>query len=103
MLSLVVYIPESHLESVKEAMFKAGAGRLGKYDQCCWQTEGKGQFRPMEGADPHTGKVGKLETVKEWKVEMVCERDKLGAAIKALKSAHPYETAAFHVTETLPV
>jgi hypothetical protein len=103
MLSLVVYIPESHLEKVKDAMFKAGAGRLGNYDQCCWQTEGKGQFRPAEGANPHTGEVGKLETVKEWKVEMVCEREKLGAAIKALKEAHPYETAAFHVTETVPV
>lgn len=103
MLSLVVYIPESHLEPVKKALFAAGAGKMGNYEDCCWQTQGKGQFRPTEGADPHTGEVGKLETVAEWKVEMVCEKKNLSAVIKALKDAHPYETAAFHVTETVEV
>ncbi|RZA08253.1 MAG: NGG1p interacting factor NIF3, partial [Proteobacteria bacterium] len=61
MISLVVYVPESHRDEVKKAMFAAGAGKLGNYDQCCWQTLGEGQFRPTEGANPAIGAVGKLE------------------------------------------
>jgi hypothetical protein len=101
MISLVVYVPDSHLERVKEALFAAGAGRLGQYDRCCWQTEGTGQFRPLAGSDPFLGKEGALERVKEWKVELVCERDSLPAVVEALKKAHPYETPAFHLTETI--
>lgn len=97
----MVYVPDSHLEAVKGALFAAGAGRIGNYDQCCWQTEGRGQFRALAGADPFLGKVGEVETVREWKVEMVCERAALPDVIRALREAHPYETPAFHVTETL--
>lgn len=99
MLSLVVYIPESDLEKVKNAMFDAGAGRIGSYDRCCWQTKGVGQFRGLEGADPAIGKVGAIEHVDEWKVEMVCEADKIQSVVAAMKKAHPYETVAYHFTE----
>ncbi len=101
MLSLVVYIPESHLEEVKTALFQAGAGRVGNYDSCCWQTKGEGQFRPLENSDPYLGKKGELEKVIEWKVELVLEKKNLEAVVNALKKAHPYETPAFTVTETL--
>lgn len=99
MLALVVYIPESDLETVKQAMFGAGAGRIGNYDQCCWQTKGKGQFRPLPGANPAVGKHGRLETVDEWKVEMVCEAAQVENVIAAMKKAHPYETPAYHFSE----
>lgn len=99
MLALVVYIPEEDLEKVKQAMFDAGAGRIGNYDHCCWQTKGCGQFRPLEGADPAIGKVGAVERVTEYKVEMVCEADKIQGVIKAMKAAHPYETPAYHYVE----
>ena len=55
MYKLCFYVPESHLEEVKEAVFAAGAGKMGDYDACAWQTAGQGQFRPGEGADPHIG------------------------------------------------
>ncbi|MGE3260295.1 MAG: NGG1p interacting factor NIF3 [Bacteriovoracia bacterium] len=97
MLSLIFYVPDSHLESVKAAIFQAGAGKLGHYDQCCWQTKGVGQFRPLPGSDPHLGSVGALEKVEEWKVEVVCAEACIGAVVEALKAAHPYETAAFLV------
>lgn len=97
MLSLIFYVPESHLESVKAAIFQAGAGKLGQYDQCCWQTKGVGQFRPLPGSDPHLGSVGALEKVEEWKVEVVCTEALIGGVVDALKAAHPYETAAFLV------
>jgi hypothetical protein len=98
-LALVVYIPESDLEKVKKAMFEAGAGRIGNYDHCCWQTKGVGQFRPLPGSDPAIGSQGEVEKVDEWKVEMVCEPGRAEAVIRAMKAAHPYETPAYHFSE----
>ena len=103
MLSIVFYVPDSDLEKVKEAMFSAGAGRIGHYEKCCWQVRGTGQFLPIEGAEPTLGSVGSVEKVDEWKVEMVCEEGTVGAVIAALHAAHPYETPAYHVLKTLPL
>lgn len=94
------YVPASHVEAVKDAVFAAGAGRLGNYDRCCWQTAGQGQFRPLPGSHPHLGEHGKVHVEPEIKVEMLCQDDCLEAVIAALKRAHPYETPAF---ETWPV
>lgn len=97
MISLQVYVPESHLESLKAALFAAGAGRIGNYDSCCWQTKGTGQFRPLENSNPFLGKQGQIEQVDEWKIELVCEEAVLPRVIEALKAAHPYETPAYLV------
>ena len=94
---LCVYIPDSHVDSVKQAMFDAGAGRIGDYDCCAWQVAGEGQFRPLEGSDPFLGKHGELEKVREYRVEMICAGEHLDAAIAALKLAHPYEEPAYDV------
>lgn len=94
---LCVYIPESHLESVKQAMFSAGAGRIGDYDSCCWQVLGEGQFRPLNGSQPFIGVPDVVETVSEFRVEMVCTSDCIDAVIIALKQAHPYEQPAYDV------
>lgn len=91
------YVPESHLAAVKNAMFAAGAGRVGDYDSCAWQTSGQGQFRPLEGSSPYLGQTGKVESVAEYKVEMVCEAKLIQAVIAAMKQAHPYEEAAHSV------
>ncbi len=99
MYKIEFYTPESHLEVVKKAMFDAGAGKLENYDCCCWQTKGIGQFRALEGSNPFAGEVGKPEKDAEWKVEMVCEEDKISAAIEALKASHPYETPAYQYWE----
>lgn len=92
---LDVYVPDSHVEAVKTAIFGAGAGYFGNYDSCCWQTEGTGQFRPLEGAHPFYGEQGRVERVKEWKLEFVVEETVLGAVLTALKESHPYETPSF--------
>lgn len=94
---LELYVPETHLEAVKEALFSAGAGRIGNYDKCCWETLGAGQFRPLDGSNPFIGKPGDVESVQEWKIELVCETRLLDAALKAMKAAHPYETPAYQV------
>ncbi len=95
-----LYVPESHLNAVKTAMFEAGAGRVGDYDCCAWQTRGEGQFRPLNGSTPFLGNQGQIETVIEYKLELVCEETCLKAVIAALKRAHPYEEVAYTAIRT---
>ncbi len=95
MKKLTVYIPEAHLEAVKDALFDAGAGRYVAYDRCCWQVLGRGQFRPLKGSHPAIGEVGQDTQVAEYRVEMICEEALVGAVTAALRSAHPYEEPAF--------
>lgn len=97
------YVPETHLDVVKAAMFAAGAGKVGPYDSCAWQTLGQGQYRPLEGSSPHLGQTGKIETIVEYKVELVCEKPQVRAAIAALLEAHPYEAVAYSLLEIVPV
>lgn len=97
MYKLAFFVPVEDAESVKEAIFATGAGRLGDYEACCFQTPGTGQFRPLAGADPHIGRVGDLEKVDELKVELVCEDSLIHDAVAALKAAHPYEEPAYDV------
>lgn len=97
MYKLVFFVPSSHLDQVKAAVFDAGAGKIGNYDACCWQVEGLGQFRPLVGSDPFIGSLNCLEQVSEFRVEMVCADEHIKSAVKALRSAHPYEEPAFDV------
>ena len=96
---LSVYVPASHSESVKKALFHAGAGHFGLYDSCAWETRGTGQFRPLEGSDPYAGKAGEVEKAEEVKIETVCVPSCLEDVIAALKRTHPYETPAFQYWE----
>ena len=97
MYKLCFYVPESHLDEVKKAVFAGGGGRVGAYDSCCWQALGQGQFRPLEGSQAFIGQMGRVEQVAEWKVELVVADELIHDAVKALKSSHPYETPAFEV------
>jgi len=97
MFKLCFYVPESHLKIVKQAVFETGAGKIGDYDHCCWQALGQGQFRPLPGSQPFLGQEGEVETVKEYKVELVCENGLIKDAVAALIKAHPYEEPAYDV------
>ena len=100
MLKLTFYVPREDKERVKEAAFGAGAGRIGLYERCSFETEGTGQFCPLEGSRPHLGHRGRLEQVREVRVEMVCEdKAKMKAVVEAMKKAHPYETVAYDVVK----
>lgn len=103
MIALTFYVPESHVEQVKEAVFAAGAGHMGDYDSCSWQTLGEGQFRPLQGASPYIGEKGETARVKEYRVEVVLDESRLDATIAALKSSHPYEEPAYHALRLLDV
>lgn len=100
MYKLTVFIPDSYLETVKTALFDAGAGQIGNYSHCCWQVLGQGQFMPLAGHHAFIGETGKLEVVAEWRVEMVVADDKIHSVINALHKNHPYETPAYDVIQT---
>ncbi|KPB57995.1 Uncharacterized protein AC510_1506 [Pseudomonas amygdali pv. myricae] len=85
------------MDEVKNAVFAAGAGRIGAYDHCSWQVLGQGQFRPLNGSQPFVGQSGVVESVEEWKVELVVADDLIQQAVLALKQSHPYETPAYEV------
>lgn len=91
MYKLSFFVPDSHVEAVKSAVFAAGGGRIGDYDSCAWQVLGQGQFRPMDGSQPFIGQVGQVEVVEEWKVELVVADELIKAVVAALKLSHPYE------------
>lgn len=97
MMQLSFFVPESHLESVKQALFDAGAGRVGDYDCCAWQTAGQGQFRALQGSDPYIGDQDQLTRVEEYKVEMICPDTIVDDVIAALRRAHPYEEPAYAI------
>ncbi|KIE86853.1 NGG1p interacting factor 3 protein, NIF3 [Acinetobacter pittii] len=103
MLKLIYYVPDSHLESTKQAIFSAGAGGIGNYEQCAWQVKGMGQFKPVKGADPYIGELGELEQVDEWRVETIVIEENAKAVAKALKASHPYEEPAFEFIQIIEI
>ncbi|HUV46811.1 MAG TPA: hypothetical protein VMW29_01625 [Candidatus Bathyarchaeia archaeon] len=96
-VKLVVFVPETHADIVREALGKAGAGWVGHYNFCSFSVKGVGRFFPLKGAKPTIGKVGRLEAVEEERIETVCYKKDLDKIIKAVKKVHPYEEVAFDV------
>ncbi|ESU37818.1 Hypothetical protein DHA2_4355 [Giardia duodenalis] len=92
---LDVYVPEEAVETVKEALFAAGAGKIGSYDCCCYTTKGVGQFRPLPGSNPAKGSFGNVCVCAEDKLEIIVADSCIDSVIEALRKAHPYETPAF--------
>jgi hypothetical protein len=101
MIHFSFYVPLTHLEMVKKAVFDAGGGRIGHYDFCSFETKGLGQFRPLSGGQPFLGRVGEIKQVEEAKVELVCEEKNLAGIVAALKKSHPYETPAYYAIKTV--
>jgi hypothetical protein len=100
---LVVYVPRDATETLLAALFAAGAGTVGDYEECAFVAPGVGRFRPVRSAAPAIGRLGELEHVAEDRVEVVLPRRRRAAVVTALRAAHPYEEPAFHVLETAEV
>lgn len=96
-VKFVVFVPESHADKVRTALGKAGAGKVGDYEYSSFSVKGVGRFKPMKGAKPAIGKVGRLEKVAEERIETVCYKKDLGKILRAVKKVHPYEEIAFDV------
>ena len=92
---IVVYVPKTHEDKVREALGKSGAGHIGNYSDCTFNTDGKGTFRPLEGTNPFIGEFDKLEVVDEVKIETIVPQRILGGVISAMIKAHPYEEVAY--------
>ena len=97
MYKLAFFVPQEQKEEVKEALFAIGVGAYENYDKCSWEVEGRGQFRPLQGANPFLGSVGEVERVSEYKVEMICHDNLIRKAVATLKEVHPYEEVAYEV------
>lgn len=96
-LKIVVYVPSSHADKVREALAESGAGHIGNYDFCSFSTKGTGRFRGLEGSKPFIGESGKIEKVEEEKIETICPTEKLDEVLQALKEIHPYEEPAIDI------
>jgi hypothetical protein len=94
---LVVFVPREALDTVRDALFEAGAGRIGNYERCSWYTAGTGTFRGGEGTDPSIGEAGREQRVAELRLETVYPEGRHDDVIAALRRAHPYEEPAFDV------
>jgi len=92
---LATYVPKDYIESVSNALFKAGAGSIGNYDQCSFRTDGIGTFRGNEHATPFVGNIGNLHREPEIKLEVILESFKTTKVLAALRNAHPYEEVAY--------
>jgi len=98
-LKLVTFVPDEHLEAVSEAMFAAGAGRIGHYTRCSFRTHGTGTFQGDPTSNPTVGKAGVFERTAEIKLELVCPVDRVADALHALRQSHPYEEPAFDLVQ----
>jgi hypothetical protein len=98
---LVVFVPPAALDAVREAVFEAGAGRIGEYERCSWYTEGTGTFLGGEETSPTVGERGVEERVSEFRLEVPFPAERHDEVVAALRSAHPYEEPAFDVYQLL--
>jgi hypothetical protein len=98
---LVVFVPEAALDEVRDALFAAGAGRIGGYERCSWYTAGTGTFMGGETTDPTIGERGREERVPELRLETVFPVERQGDVVAALRSAHPYEEPAYDIYEVV--
>ena len=96
-VKIVVYVPETHADAVRDALGTAGAGFVGDYKYTSFSTKGIGRFIPLATAHPAIGEVGKLEEVVEERIETVCYKKDLNTIIEAVKQVHPYEEVAIDV------
>lgn len=96
-VKIAVYVPISHGDVVRKALAQSGAGHIGNYDCCSFTVKGAGRFRAGKGSRPFVGRVGKIEEVKEERIETICPKEKLPVVLRALKAIHPYEKPAIDI------
>jgi hypothetical protein len=94
---LVVFVPREALDTVRDALFGAGAGGIGNYERCSWYTEGTGTFLGGKGTSPSVGRAGREERFAELRLETIFPAERQDAVIAALRKAHPYEEPAFEI------
>ncbi len=94
---LVVYVPKSHADKIRKAILEMGAGHIGKYNQCSFNTEGKGTFRALENSKPFVGEIGEIHTENEIRIETIFPPHLQNEIVQNMLSAHPYEEVAYDI------
>ena len=97
-MKLNFYVPQAQAEQVRNAMFAAGAGKLGNYDECSFSSNGEGSFRPSQNSSPYFGKKGERHIEDELQIQMVFQKHLTPQIVEALLSSHPYEEVAYEIT-----
>jgi hypothetical protein len=92
-----VFVPRESLDTVRDALFAAGAGKIGDYERCSWYAAGTGTFKGGPGTSPALGESGREERVSELRLETVFPEERQADVVAALRSAHPYEEPAFDI------
>lgn len=100
---LIVYVPTTHADVVRDVLSKNGAGNIGNYDSCSFSVKGTGRFRGQPGTEPHIGQPGQLESVEEERIETVVPASKVKHVYNAVVAAHPYEEVAIDLFELIDV
>jgi dinuclear metal center YbgI/SA1388 family protein len=95
LVKLVVFVPDKDLTKVSDAVFAAGAGRIGEYSECSYRLPGTGTFFGSDAANPTVGEKGRREEVSEWRLEVVCPEPRVADVVAAMRQAHSYEEPAF--------
>lgn len=101
LVKIVVFVPSSHADKIRRVLAEAGCGHIGNYDFCSFSVKGVGRFRALKGAQPFVGSVGKIEEVKEERIETICKKSNLKKVLVAIKKVHPYEEPAVDVYDTI--
>ncbi|MBM7569641.1 Nif3-like dinuclear metal center hexameric protein [Aquibacillus albus] len=101
LIKLIVYVPETHAANVTSALGDAGAGHIGQYSHCSFQSKGVGAFKALEGTNPFIGEKGEIEKVNEIKLETIIKENQLSSLLAVLKDAHPYEEVAYDLIPLL--
>lgn len=96
-VKIVLTVPLTHTDKVREAIGKASGGIIGNYSHCSFSSKGIGRFKPNEKAKPYIGKTNVLESVEEEKIEFVCPKNKAKSIIREIKKVHPYEELALDI------
>lgn len=97
LVKLVVFVPEENADHVREALGKAGAGKIGEYSFCSYSIKGVGRFKPSAKANPHIGQANKLEAVDEERIEVACQKEQAAQIIEVIKKVHPYEEVVIDI------
>lgn len=100
---LLVNVPLSHADTLRQALGDAGAGQVGNYSHCSFSVRGTGRFLPNAAANPHIGSAGHLETVEEEQIQVDVREDLLKPVLAAMRKAHPYEEIGFEVYEQVDI
>lgn len=96
-VKLEIFIPQGHVEKVRDALAEVGVGMIGNYDYCFAVSQVQGSFRPLEGANPFDGKIGEISVTVEYKLEVNCSRELVNEALAAVRRSHPYEEPLINI------